>query len=1543
MCALEVKKNPYNSPDILHGQEKRKRRDFFNKEIENIKLEGKESKNDKKLQEFAQQGEDIGAQAIKLTEQGLKEYRHFPAVGVYDGGKDGLSADAKEHEKNVRFMNHTHAWQCSYDLEEIRKRFVNYMQGFKEVRDLFLRQKEKKASIGVKEFNDTSKLAESLQKQTSERTIDIKEQSDEIQKIEINRIKYYNNIKLFRQFGRYKDKSMGRIEDVGKNIAELKEQYKMANELKLRIDNIASNLVEGQREEYDKQVKELEQLCNHQKGLIDKLNEVIKAEEDYCRRIGDICDKTNPNGKLVGNIKKEEIQQLKNCVQEVQKAEQGLDSACKELLQMNLNSADLALERLNKIPEKDSLHQIKDTIEEGQTFLYFHPRAGKIIINGVFWPMHRIEEVITDKGQTKIQWDTNRANLVIETFTKEGLQTKECPYIKTLANEIFEAENFRFRFVASDAGGTARPRAKMFIQRKLADGKWDKEEEHKIDLASLRTLRIQQRFSEKGDVQIVVSQEDEVMPDIPDLKLAHDSFLKSTKPGFEPEIARRMWMMHLPTETIIFPNGRRMRFADVKWNAIAYAGEDRGPETRNQGPTADLPYLSLFMAGLDLQSPKMVEDKNELNNKIDNYLSYASQLLKDALRENNEEAIKSIFCHIENNLSRNISQIELMKNAYRDPPKNRDHKDQNKIEVIGKEIHQVDKVLSDGEGIYKSAVKYGEELNKSIQGINLKDVTPEAQQRRDEIKDVCHLNETFEVELLEDPNLGAEIQKIARKAGEAAYTIEELKSPLIAKKAQIDAENTIINEFIKARNEYPKESFYNAIQKNILQYMIKLQAKAEVVKNAKEEKYVGIKDDSSDEYKKFLKKNIKSAYESEEIKIVKDQIDKITKNIRKENLSDVYGNKMDKIDNYKKEINKVVEDVKKTFGEEAIEEKTKHAIEAAIETAWMLEKYGLEGKKKISAAAEKAKIEAKARGKDKSEQYKCAVEAAMKTGFKLAIYGDDQKDIEQEYTEDVNKLISDAKAEIDKLNGKQGEEYKKFLKDVEKSNIEKAWKLGLKPEEEDQIKELVKAAHSKLKKAKEVAEADANSDWDNLDERGKIVAKAKLDAIEENINKEIKEKNDQRKTEQKKELSEPEKDAIRMRIAVQKAYEIKNLVEEAKKSGNGHTSPALNVQIEDIPEELGNIDTSANKINEIAKEWAPKLQGSSQPCKFDGVQLIRERQKLKGCAKDPSDNLSLAERYDHFLKRAKLKQIENIIDNDQKVHYSYRIMLNMARAYEAALEDNYFWKDENKVKIEGALHYLENVKTEAKSHKTKLGELREDFLHQVVEFVRSGIRQGTRRQANSVMLPFLARAQRALEADLDNLELVGQVLDSKTPDEAKKIKDKLNDKLSAENQRSVLGLDNVEGTQKKVARDIIKEVEDRLMKNGRFDFEELAKLPPSEIHAWRGEILQKFHKKAETIFESTLYGLNSEQRAIMEKNRAFLIDKTTERLWNDYQKMEDRSFQLHKIGKFTKEVNKQRWMDAILSWFLTSMNNFTQISDRGANIFTQELEKLMKV
>ena len=200
-----------------------------------------------------------------------------------------------------------------------------------------------------------------------------------------------------------------------------------------------------------------------------KIDKAITEEEAYHKILNDICN--NPN-KLINDNKKEEIKELKNCAQNVQKAEQDLDRACEELCNvLPGNLLNSALDHLAKMHNKNASDEIKDMNEQGEACLYFHPSAGKIILDGVFWPMARIEDLKPNgKDKTKMDLDTNRANLVIETSTEHGLQRTEKPYVKTLSNEFIDVGNTRIRFVTPFAGGTQRPEAKLIIQRRNANG-----------------------------------------------------------------------------------------------------------------------------------------------------------------------------------------------------------------------------------------------------------------------------------------------------------------------------------------------------------------------------------------------------------------------------------------------------------------------------------------------------------------------------------------------------------------------------------------------------------------------------------------------------------------------------------------------------------------------------------------------------------------------------------------------------------------------------------------------------------------------------------------------------------------------------------------------------------------------------------------------------------------------------------------------------------------------------------------------------------------
>ena len=50
-------------------------------------------------------------------------------------------------------------------------------------------------------------------------------------------------------------------------------------------------------------------------------------------------------------------------------------------------------------------------------------------------------------------------------------------------------------------------------------------------------------------------------------------------------------------------------------------------------------------------------------------------------------------------------------------------------------------------------------------------------------------------------------------------------------------------------------------------------------------------------------------------------------------------------------------------------------------------------------------------------------------------------------------------------------------------------------------------------------------------------------------------------------------------------------------------------------------------------------------------------------------------------------------------------------------------------------------------------------------------------------------------------------------------------------------------------------------------FEGQSELKPSEFQEWRSKLLEACHKRAVDIFKSQLNGLNSEQRAIMERSK----------------------------------------------------------------------------
>ena len=125
-------------------------------------------------------------------------------------------------------------------------------------------------------------------------------------------------------------------------------------------------------------------------------------------------------------------------------------------------------------------------------------------------------------------------------------------------------------------------------------------------------------------------------------------------------------------------------------------------------------------------------------------------------------------------------------------------------------------------------------------------------------------------------------------------------------------------------------------------------------------------------------------------------------------------------------------------------------------------------------------------------------------------------------------------------------------------------------------------------------------------------------------------------------------------------------------------------------------------------------------------------------------------------------------------------------------------------------------------------------------------------------------------------------------------------------------------------------------------FEGQSELRPSEFQEWRGKLLEACHKRAGDIFESMLNGLNSEQRAIMERKRADLTNQTADRLWQDYLKVETRMFELYKLKRFSKEIDKQRWKDMMFTWAFLFMQNGMMSANKGTDMIMRQLLKTIE-
>ena len=250
-------------------------------------------------------------------------------------------------------------------------------------------------------------------------------------------------------------------------------------------------------------------------------------------------------------------------------------------------------------------------------------------------------------------------------------------------------------------------------------------------------------------------------------------------------------------------------------------------------------------------------------------------------------------------------------------------------------------------------------------------------------------------------------------------------------------------------------------------------------------------------------------------------------------------------------------------------------------------------------------------------------------------------------------------------------------------------------------------------------------------------------------------------------------------------------------------------------------DSAYENLKKEATDRVQKLLGGNRTYRLNPAQLIQEWCRLGPyAAKDPTGNLSRAERYDYCQKHARREQIENILSTNPNVHWFHRLHFCAAKAYEVATHsDNYWWKENgNKEKTEeGVLGYLKksltDIKAEMESHETPqttLGRSRTAFLHQALQAIDFAMNDVIPRQSTQVVLPVLGAVCRILDANLDKLEHVKQalVLGITSPDEAKRL---LDEKLNAASQKSVLGLDRVKEDKNKGEKSKVDLIDEKKM------------------------------------------------------------------------------------------------------------------------------------
>ena len=453
----------------------------------------------------------------------------------------------------------------------------------------------------------------------------------------------------------------------------------------------------------------------------------------------------------------------------------------------------------------------------------------------------------------------------------------------------------------------------------------------------------------------------------------------------------------------------------------------------------------------------------------------------------------------------------------------------------------------------------------------------------------------------------------------------------------------------------------------------------------------------------------------------------------------------------------------------------------------------------------------------------------------------------------------------------------------------------------------------------------------NEEKKGNMVAQYRLGLYDKEIAKQEEEAKDLAKTE-KRNIKE---------IDIKKVIEALN----AKIKEKEKEKEILAVKSRSLLSEgkYGEIDEKCNSNYEQLKD------NRTDSIYLNGDQLIQKWYSLYpyAVAKEPSGETSSEERFDYYQKLAEREKIEKILLDDPGVHCSHQFRFCIAKAYEMAVhKDYYWWRDGSQkgVTENGVIIYLQKsidkIRGQKAAHgtpQTRLGRSREAFLNQAMEALDFAMKDSHSRQSLPVLLPVLGAVHRILEANCEKPNYVKQALALEDPKEAKML---LEDKLNAASQKSVLGLDRPKEDPSKKEPSNVDLIDEKTM-DGEY-FKGQTKLKRSEFEELRGKIQKACYKRAGEIFESMLNGLNSEQRVIMERNRADMIKEIGKQTWEDYQKGEARMFELYKLKRFSKEIDKQRLKDMMFTWAFLCMQNGMMSANKGTDMIMRQLIKTIE-